>query len=222
MRRATLLRLALFLGVAVFHGLLLLFFVVYLEPAVQEPEPPLRVMKLTDLREEIPPPPPPPEKPPPPRPPVTAPPLKPPPAAQNLVEAAAETMTEVEELPEEALGGTFTAPAPAPGPPSAEELYLPMDRVSRAPKFSERAIRDALEYPPLARRAGIEGRVILELLINKAGEIRRIEILREEPPGRGFAEAAKKAFQGQRCTPAEANGEPVGVRYRYPVRFTIR
>jgi protein TonB len=97
-----------------------------------------------------------------------------------------------------------------------------MDRVSRAPKFSEKEILSALEYPPLARRSGIEGRVILELFINQAGEIQRIDLLRETPPGRGFGEAAKKAFQGLRCTPAEANGVPVAVRYRYPVRFTIR
>jgi protein TonB len=223
MRRTALLRLALFLAVAAFHGLLLLFFAVYLEPAINEPEPPLRVMKLTDIREEIPlPPKPPPEPPPPP----AAEPALPPAASQTRVEAPAnamaETMTVAEEAPEPAAPPAGALTAPAAGPRGEEEAYLPMNRVSKPPKFSERAIRDALEYPPLARRSGIEGAVILELFIDKAGEIQRIDILREHPSGRGFGEAAKKAFQGLRAVPAEANGVTVGVRYRYPVRFTMR
>jgi protein TonB len=219
MRRTGPLRLALFLAVAAFHGLLLFFFEVYLEPAIKEPEPPLRVMKLTDIREEIPLPPP--KPPPPPQPPPAGPPREPPAANRPLAEAAAETMTVAEEAPEQAAPGPQTAPASAAGPLGEEAVYLPMNRVSKPPKFSEQAIRDALEYPPVARRSGIEGAVILELFINKAGEIQRIDILREHPAGRGFGEAAKKAFQGLRGTPAEANGVPVGVRYRYPVRFRI-
>jgi hypothetical protein len=47
-------------------------------------------------------------------------------------------------------------------------------------------------------------------------------VLKEDPPGRGFAEAAVRAFQGLRCTPAQANGGNVSVRYRYPVSFKLR
>jgi protein TonB len=77
-------------------------------------------------------------------------------------------------------------------------------------------------YPPIALRSGIEGRVILELFIDRTGQVQRITILQETPPGRGFGEAAVRAFEGQRCSPAEANGLPVSVRYRYPVSFRIR
>jgi protein TonB len=108
-----------------------------------------------------------------------------------------------------------TLPFPAPGP----ETYLPQEAVSRLPKFSEDDIRRNLIYPPLARRAGIAGRVVLEFLIDREGEIRRITVLEETPPGRGFGEAAVRAFRGQRCVPAEVNGVPAAVRYRYPVRF---
>jgi protein TonB len=80
----------------------------------------------------------------------------------------------------------------------------------------------SLVFPPIALRSGIEGRVILELFVDKNGTIQRIMILREEPQDRGFGEAALKAFSGKQGTPAMANGEPVSARYRYPVSFRIR
>jgi protein TonB len=97
-----------------------------------------------------------------------------------------------------------------------------MHKVSVAPVFSEREILRSLVYPPIARRAGIDGIVYLELFIDKLGTIRQISILKEDPAGKGFGEAAVKAFQGITCAPAQANGVPVAVRYRYPVRFKLR
>jgi protein TonB len=78
-------------------------------------------------------------------------------------------------------------------------------------------------YPPIAQRSGIEGRVILELFIDRHGVIRDISILQETPLNRGFGEAAVNAFRGiSAAKPAEANGVPVATRYRYPFRFTLR
>jgi protein TonB len=64
--------------------------------------------------------------------------------------------------------------------------------------------------------------VILELFIDRTGRVQQVLILQETPPDRGFGEAAVKAFTGIRCAPAQANGEPVSCRYRYPVRFVLR
>ena len=41
-------------------------------------------------------------------------------------------------------------------------------------------------------------------------------------PGFGFAEAAIKALAGLVCEPAQVEGRPVAVRYRYPVRFALK
>jgi protein TonB len=97
-----------------------------------------------------------------------------------------------------------------------------MHRISVTPSFSEEEIRRRLIYPPIAQRSGLEGMVYLELFIDPQGNVLRIIILKEEPQGRGFGEAAVRAFQGLHGTPAEANGTPVAVRYRYPVRFRLR
>jgi protein TonB len=118
--------------------------------------------------------------------------------------------------------------SPAAASPAAaipgwgEEEYLPAHRISVEPKFPVDQIRAALIYPPLARRAGVEGRVELELFVDRLGAIRRIDVLLEEPAGRGFAEAATKAFADIVCEPAQANGQDVSSRIRYPISFRLR
>jgi protein TonB len=211
MRNFSQLRPIIFLVVALIHGAVLFFLVIHIEPSLNEPEPPLTVMKLVDIQEELPPPvlPPPPSTP-------------PPPSAENMVETIAENMTVVDEVPEDQTlvsPGTISAPAAAPAP--EPETYLPQHKISNPPEFFESVIKEALIYPPIAQRSGIEGLVILELFINRDGVVQRAFILKETPPGRGFGEAAVKAFQGQRCIPAESNGVTVAVRYRYRVRFEL-
>jgi protein TonB len=213
MRKTSLVRLVLFIAVAAFHLLLILFFAVTMDAVTPPKEPPVSVMKLADFEEEIPPPPPPPPEP-------------PPPVPENAVESVAETMIETEETPEDQTaadpGTLIVPPAPSVQAAESEEEYLPMHRISVAPVFSERDILADLVYPAIALRSNIEGTVYLDLFIDRRGEVRQITVLREIPPDRGFGEAAVNAFRGRRVKPAEANGVPVGVRYRYPVRFTIK
>jgi protein TonB len=101
--------------------------------------------------------------------------------------------------------------------------YVSQGRVDTIPEFDERELYAALVYPPIALRSGIEGRVFLEIFVDRNGVVQRIIILREEPEGRGFGDAAVKAFTGKVAKiPAMANGEPVSARYRYPVSFRIK
>lgn len=215
MRKTNLARLVLFISVAALHLLLLLFFAVTVDTAIMTGEPPVSVMKLTDFEEEVPPAPPPP------------PPPQIPPAPENAVETIAETMIETDEVPEDQVlvdPGTLivSQDSSVRAADSEEEDYLPMHRISVPPVFSEREIIASLVYPAIALRSGIEGTVYLELFVDRRGEVKQIIVLRENPSGRGFGEAAVNAFRGLRGTPAEANGVPVAVRYRYPVRFTIK
>jgi protein TonB len=202
------LRLLLFIAVAGIHVLLILFLAFKVAAAPQEPPENIRVMKVMDLAEEIPPPPPPPPLPPPIRPNVP------------VVESIAETMIETDTEPEQ----TVVAPATliAPVQLSPDDEYLPIHKVSEAPKFDEREISAAIVYPEIAKRSGLEGRVILELFVDRNGLVQHIRILQEAPPDRGFGEAAIKAFTGRRGVPAQANGEPVSTRYRYPVTFRLK
>lgn len=132
-----------------------------------------------------------------------------------MSDPVAETVIEVEEAPVDIA-------APVSAPIRYTEEYLPQNQVSVVPVLSEKEIRERLVYPPIALRSGLEGIVYLELYIDRDGQVRRIKILKENPPGRGFGEAAVRAFEGLSGKPAQANGEAVAVRYRYPVRFQIK
>jgi protein TonB len=214
------LRLLLFLLVAAFHGLALFFVAFNIRQESAEPEERVRVMKLTDIAEYIPPPP---ENPPPPPPPQAVPP------PDNAVETIAEEMVETEEEPEDQIlveAGSIVVVPPQADP--AEEEYLPAHKISVLPEFPNAAIQDAIRYPVIAERSKVEGRVILDLFVDRTGNVRRIDVLREDPPNRGFGKAAVEAFQEvfrnpkNRCKPALANGEPVSAHIRYPVSFRIR
>ena len=194
-------RIVLFSAVAALHILLILFLVIDLKGGLaQDPEESARIMKLADL-DELPPPPPPPEE-----------------EQLPQVEAIAETMIETDTEPLQIV----VAPGTLTVNETVEDDYIPQFRLSAVPRFNENEVRSAIMYPPIAQRSGIEGSVILELFIDRTGLVRQIVILREDPPERGFGEAAVKAFTGMRCTPAESNGEPVSCRYRYPVRFSLK
>ncbi|MBN1648544.1 MAG: energy transducer TonB [Spirochaetales bacterium] len=102
-----------------------------------------------------------------------------------------------------------------------EEIeYLPQHKVSVAPVMPSAQILENIEYPVLANRQRIEGVVYLELYIDKTGRIRDVIILKD--PGYGLGKAAVRALEGIVCEPAMANGQAVAVRYRYPIRFTLK
>ena len=196
-------RLVVFPAVALLHVCLIFFLVFTMNTIASETEPLAEIMKLVDVQEETPQPPPPEEE--------------PPPSEQNTVEAVAANMKAVDVVPQQ----TVVLSVPRPVVQTQEIEYLPAHKISKAPQFSNQ-VRDQLVYPPIAQRSGVEGMVILDMFIDAQGNIQRIEVLKEDPPERGFAEAALNAFRGVKATPAEANGKVVGTRYRYQVRFTIK
>jgi protein TonB len=103
------------------------------------------------------------------------------------------------------------------------DSYLQGYQVNILPVFDENAFISSIIYPPIAQRSGIEGKVVILLYVDRTGIIQKVEVLKEDPEGRGFGEAAVKAFRGKKGIPAyAANGEPVPCRYRYPVSFSIK
>lgn len=101
-----------------------------------------------------------------------------------------------------------------------EEIeYVPQHKISVVPEIPTKTILSRIEYPKMAMKQGIEGVVYLELFIDEAGNIRRVNVLKD--PGYGFADAAIAALDGIACKPALMNDKPVAVRFRYPVRFVL-
>ena len=193
-----------FAVVALLHILVLLLVAFDVEINFTLPEPVTGVMRLVDVEERIPdPPPPPPEIP-----------------HTNTRESIAETMIEVEEVPEEIYEPVESVPVPVVEPEVIE--YVSQARITVLPVFPEDELRRNTIYPPIAQRSNIEGTAYLDLFIDRFGVVRDVRILREDPPNRGFGEAAANAFRGIKVKPAEADGVAVAVRYRYNFIFTLR
>lgn len=80
----------------------------------------------------------------------------------------------------------------------------------------------ALRYPALLQRAGIEGELLVEAVLDTTGAVERAS-LRVVQGGHPLFEAEALALvAGSRYRPARANGRAVRVRVQVPVRFSLR
>ncbi len=74
-------------------------------------------------------------------------------------------------------------------------------------------------YPELARRARIEGRVVIEAIIDESGRVTGSKILAGLPLG--IDQAALEALESWRFEPATLRGKPVAVFYNLTIKFEL-
>lgn len=77
-------------------------------------------------------------------------------------------------------------------------------------------------YPELLRQAGIQGRVLLEAVVDSAGRVSRDSILVVFATNPAFVTAARQALVATLFRPAFVGGRPMRMRVRVPYEFTIR
>lgn len=111
----------------------------------------------------------------------------------------------------------FVVGGPPSGPP-VKEQQGPM-RVGGEIQEPERIHYVAPEYPELARRARLEGVVVLQAIIDRQGNVKDAEVLR--PLGLGLDEAAIQAVQQWKYSPTYYNGRPVEVILTVTVQFQL-
>lgn len=97
------------------------------------------------------------------------------------------------------------------------DLTMTGDTVDQPP---EPRTQGELPYPPQAKRDGVTGYVVLNLLINAEGEVEKVQILEAQPEG-VFEEAARDAVADWRFTPARYEGRDVRVWARQRIRFDL-
>jgi protein TonB len=104
--------------------------------------------------------------------------------------------------------GSATPKPPAPAP-AHEVTKMPLPRGRCAGKYTD-----------AAREAGIEGVVVLDLVVGADGRARDITVVERLP--HGLTEAAIAALQTCRFDPGERAGVPVAVRVRgFKIRFVL-
>ncbi|MCJ7813284.1 energy transducer TonB [bacterium] len=119
------------------------------------------------------------------------------------------------------------APPPPPPPPEAATggdesapIFIPYDEPP-VPIGGYQAIQARLIYPEIAKKAGVEGRVMIQALIDEKGNVVRTVVMKSLGPN-GCDEAAAAAIQSVKWKPAYQRDEPVKVWIAVPVDFVLR
>ena len=115
-------------------------------------------------------------------------------------------------------------PVDLPPPPTAEseavlleeEEILDVWKVEQKPRLTRRAIP---VYPEFALRAGLQGSVMLKVLLGKDGRAESIQVLKGEQIFRKSAEDAVRKFLFE---PARQSDRPVKVWLVIPIHFKLQ
>ncbi len=153
---------------------------------------------------------------------------RPPPAARPVVPIASENTQVADETTIETtdidLGLSDLAPPPVLDERAVEqkaeivEEEEPVEiwKVEKQPEVTKQVKPD---FPEIARKAGIEGRVTVNALVGKDGKVEKVgEVTGPEV----FHAAAKAAALQWEFTPAIQNDRPVKVWVAIPFNFTFR
>lgn len=119
------------------------------------------------------------------------------------------------------LDGPMDLPPPPP-PPADEEEEEFFVVVENMPVL-EGGLGDLqrkVKYPEMARRAGIEGRVTVQFIVNEQGRVENPRVIRGI--GGGCDEAALEAVKDAKFTPGMQRGRPVRVQYSLPIVFRLQ
>jgi protein TonB len=78
-----------------------------------------------------------------------------------------------------------------------------------------------ISYPEIAKRAGVEGQVIVMFTVSKTGQIASPRVVRGIGGGCD-EEALRVVMMMPRWNPGKQNGQPVNVQVTVPIRFQLQ
>lgn len=80
-------------------------------------------------------------------------------------------------------------------------------------------IQSRIEYPEIARRVGIEGKVFVRAFVDETGTVTNAEVVKGI--GGGCDEAALDAILKTKFTPGKQRGKPIKVQVTVPIHFRL-
>jgi len=133
--------------------------------------------------------------------------------------------TESEDVPEDVtimdteldLEAPPPPPPPPPGATKAKEespIFLAWEE---APELTRMVMP---EYPEIARRAGVEGYVLVKIVVDERGDVIAAETVMADPPGI-FEDQAIAAVMKWKYKPAKQRDMPIKVQIAQRVEFTL-
>jgi len=147
--------------------------------------------------------------------------LPPPPSRPAIpIESESEDIPEDATMEETDIDFDEEPPPPPPPPDDDQIQFIPYDEPPQ-PIGGFAAIQKKLKYPEIARKAGIEGQVIIYAKISVQGKVINTRVVK--PLGNsGCNEAAIKAIKQVKWKPAMQRDKPVTVWVSVPVKFKLR
>jgi len=98
-----------------------------------------------------------------------------------------------------------------------EDVVHTSDTVDQPPQPIE---QPPMRFPQKLRDKGVEGYVVLSVLVNANGAIERVKVIESKPPG-AFDQVALEGIRDWRFNPATYKGEPVKTWIRQKIRFEL-
>ncbi|MCB0717276.1 MAG: energy transducer TonB [Bacteroidetes bacterium] len=150
----------------------------------------------------------------------------PPPKPPVPVEVPNDEILENDELDLDASLDIDEPIADLPPPPPAEEPEEPEPAffvvVEDPPELigGMEALHKKINYPPIAKKAGVEGRVTVQFIVNEQGNVQDAVVLRGI--GAGCDEEALRAITSMKFKPGKQRGKPVKVKMSLPVMFKLK
>lgn len=142
---------------------------------------------------------------------------KPPPPAKPKIPVESEDEDIPEDLTIEEETFDFEAEVEdLPPPPEEEEPIVPFYALSEKPEEIKRVNP---KYPELAKKAGIEGTVVVKVLVNTKGDVEQVEVLKSHPL---LDESAIEAAKQFKFKPGKQRDKFVKVWVSIPFNFKLK
>jgi protein TonB len=153
----------------------------------------------------------------------TLPPPPLPPAVQTdapAPDAVAGTTTPQPTAPPVGAPVAATAAPPAPPAPAAQEALPAAPRIQLPDSNADYLNNRPPAYPPLSRRLGEQGKVVVRVLIDVDGSARQAELKTSSGYDR-LDQTALKTVLGWTYVPGKVNGEPKAMWFNVPIHFVL-
>ena len=103
-------------------------------------------------------------------------------------------------------------------------IYEVVEQMPEFPDGGQSGLMDYLkkniQYPEAAKKAGVQGRVILQFVVDKDGSIDNVSVLRGVNPDLD-KEAIRVVSNMPNWKPGMQKGKPVSVKYTVPIAFSL-
>ncbi|MEO9884647.1 MAG: energy transducer TonB [Balneola sp.] len=126
---------------------------------------------------------------------------------------------EILDIAEFDLDGPMDLPPPPPPPDDEEEeIFVVVENMPEL-KGGQAGLQKRVNYPQVAIRAGIEGRVTVQFVVNENGDVVNPRVIRGI--GGGCDEEALRVVRSAKFSPGMQRGRPVQVQMSLPILFKL-